>query len=45
VEGHVESGDEPVAEVAGGLVVEGCFGDEGANHGGYVVAVVVCLLK
>jgi len=45
VEGHVESGEESVSEVAGGLVAEWRLGDEDADCGGNVVAVVVCLLE
>lgn len=42
---EVELGDEAVSQVAGRVVAEGGFLDQGASSGGDVTALVVCLLE
>src|SRR4051812_9748479 len=42
VQWEVEAGDEPVAQIAGRGVAEGCFGEEAVDGRRDVVAVLVC---
>jgi len=45
VDGDIEPGDEPVAQIAGWLLAQGCLANQGARRGRDVVALVVGILQ